>query len=303
MKVPVILNIQKYSVHDGDGIRTTVFFKGCPLRCTWCHNPESQHDYKELLYYAERCSLCGECITVCPQKSLYLKEKGIGMDEGRCELCESCVEDCISGAREVAGKQYTIKELMKEIEKDRMFYEESQGGVTLSGGEVMAQDMDYIVALLKQLKKKGYHVAVDTCGQAPWSDFERVLPYVDTFLYDIKHMNSAKHKVLTGVSNELILENLRRLGEAKASIYLRMPLIKDMNDDPGNISEIIDYIKKGIPPQKIFLLPYHPTGMDKYSRLGRVYEGIHFESPSQKELEQIKATFCKNGLEQVQIGG
>lgn len=303
MELPVILNIQKYSIHDGDGIRTTVFFKGCPLSCQWCHNPESQHYHSELMYYAERCKSCGNCVKICPQKSIYFAEQGVGRDETACSLCESCLDICSNGAREIAGKQYEVKELIKEIEKDRMFYEQSEGGVTLSGGEVMAQDMDYTQELLKQLKKKGYHTAIDTCGQAPWSCFERILPYVDVFLYDIKHMSAEKHRALTGVSNELILDNLKRLSKSRAVIYLRMPLIKEINDSEEDIRQIITFIKQEIHPKKIFLLPYHNTGMGKYARLGRTYEGSLFEPPSKEKLERIKKVFGENGFENTQIGG
>ena len=303
MEVPVIFNIQKYSIHDGDGIRTTVFFKGCPLSCAWCHNPESQCYPNEFMYYIERCHTCGRCINICPKKSICLIENGVTRDQERCNLCGDCVDVCINGAREIAGKQYAIKELIKEIEKDRMFYEQSLGGVTLSGGEVMAQDIEYIEALLKNLKKKGYHTAIDTSGQAPWSHFERVLPYVDLFLYDIKHMNPEKHQKLTGVNNELILENLKKLSHTNASVYLRIPLIKDINDDEKNIDQMITYIKEETHHQKIFLLPYHNTGMGKYSRLGRNYEGLLFEPPSKEKLETIKEVFYKNGLENIHIGG
>lgn len=303
MKVPVVLNIQKYSIHDGDGIRTTVFFKGCPLNCLWCHNPESQCYQKELMYYRERCTRCGYCERICPSESIFFTEEGAQRDSGRCSMCESCIENCMNNAREFAGKQYSMKELIKEIEKDKMFYEASKGGVTLSGGEVMTQDMDYIEELLKGLKKKGFHVSVDTCGYAPWDNFERVLPYTDVFLYDIKHMDTEKHQKLTGVHNGLILDNLKKLGEIKADIYLRIPLIKEVNDDENNISQMIEYIREGIQPRKIFLLPYHNTGMSKYARLGKAYEGLLFEPPSKEKLEEIKRVFCESGFEDVKIGG
>lgn len=303
MEGPIVFNIQKYSVHDGDGIRTTVFFKGCPLRCSWCHNPESQDYEKELMYYIERCILCGYCVASCPNKSLFLGKKGVGRAVSQCHLCATCVEGCIKSGREIVGKHYKLEELIKEIEKDRMFYEESGGGVTLSGGEVLAQNMDYIEALLKALKKKGYHTAIDTCGYAPWAHFERVLEYTDTFLYDIKHMDSNKHKQLTGVDNKLILENLHKLVTTKATIYLRIPLIQAINDDEKNIADIIECFKEGLRPQKIFLLPYHPTGMDKYERLGRTYKGVLFSPPSHERMEAIKAFFCENGFKNIQIGG
>ncbi|MGL5312202.1 MAG: glycyl-radical enzyme activating protein, partial [Peptostreptococcaceae bacterium] len=185
MSNPLVINIQKCSIHDGPGIRTTVFFKGCPLNCTWCHNPESQTYHKDVLYSEEKCNKCESCLKYCPEKAIYTSYEKICLDREKCTYCETCLDYCLNNAREVVGKEYTVKDLIKEIEKDRLFYEESNGGVTLSGGEVMTQNIDYIEKIAKTCNDKGIGVVIDTCGYAKYENFERVLPYVDMFLYDI----------------------------------------------------------------------------------------------------------------------
>ena len=194
MHLPYIINIQKYSIHDGDGIRTTVFFKGCGLSCQWCHNPESQSYQKEIMHFQDKCVLCKTCISVCPQNAISLLENVITTDKSKCTLCGKCANFCINNVREIVGKQYSVKELTKELLKDRMFYEESGGGVTLSGGEIMSQNIEYLEELCKSLKKQGISIYIDTCGFAPYENYQRLLPYVDVFLYDIKLMDSERHK-------------------------------------------------------------------------------------------------------------
>ncbi len=303
LNLPKIINIQKYSIHDGNGIRTTIFFKGCPLSCLWCHNPESQNYSEELMYNEEKCTGCMACIDSCPQRAISKEEKCVVTDKIKCDLCKECIDYCVNNAREIVGKEYTVAQLVKEAEKDRMFYEESSGGITLSGGEVMTQNMDYIEELLKKLKKKGYNIAIDTCGQAPYENYNRILKYVDTFLYDIKLMDNEKHIKYIGKSNNLILENLKKLSEAGANINIRIPLVEGVNADDESIEELIKFLKKNINVHKINLLPYHNTGKSKYERLQKVYEGVNFEAPSKERMETVKGKFEKAGFINIKIGG
>ncbi len=303
LNLPKIINIQKYSIHDGNGIRTTIFFKGCPLSCLWCHNPESQNYSEELMYNGEKCTRCMACIDICPQRAISKEEKCIITDKNKCDLCKECIDYCVNNAREIVGKEYTVAQLAKEAEKDRMFYEESSGGITLSGGEVMTQNMDYIEELLKKLKKKGYDIAIDTCGQAPYENYNRILKYVDTFLYDIKLMNNEKHIKYIGKSNKVILENLKKLSEAGANIDIRIPLVEGVNADDESIEELIKFLKNNINVHKINLLPYHNIGKSKYERLQKVYEGVNFEAPSKERMETVKEKFEKAGFINIKIGG
>lgn len=297
----LILNIQKYSIHDGDGIRTTVFFKGCPLECKWCHNPESQ-DYKPaIMYNKEKCTSCGRCSTKCPQEGIRLVDNLFPVPRDLCTACEACVDQCFNEAREIAGKPYSQEELMKEIEKDKMFYEESGGGVTLSGGEVMTQDLDYLLGILKSCDKKGYRVNIDTCGYASYDRFEKILPYVDTFLYDLKHMDDEKHRVLTGKGNQLILENLKKLHEANAKIHIRIPLIEGINTSDEEITDMAEFVKD-IKITKLSLLPYHAIGNSKYERIDMDYEGTDYQAPTEERLEELQAIFKKYHIE-AKIGG
>lgn len=300
----LITSIQKYSIHDGDGIRTTVFFKGCLLKCLWCHNPETQCFKPELLCDRERCAGCGSCAAVCPQKAVKVQEGKMVTDQKLCNGCGTCVDYCNLNLREVAGKEYTISELVRELKKDEMFYEESGGGVTLSGGEVMMADMDYVVELAKRLDKMGISVTVDTCGQAPSENFERLLPYVDTFLYDIKTMDNDVHKKYMGMGNEQILKNLEYISSKGARIYIRIPVVREVNGSIEDMGAIIDYLKeKQIRVANVNLLPYHNTGSGKYEKLGLTYKGTDLHAPSNEEMEQFVTLFKESGFHNVKIGG
>lgn len=300
----LITNIQKYSIHDGDGIRTTVFFKGCPLKCKWCHNPETQNFKKQILTNREKCTGCGSCILVCPNHAIRLVDGKAVTDHEKCNGCGTCVKNCLSNIREVAGKEYTVKELVKELKKDEMFYEESGGGVTLSGGEVMCMDMDYIEALAKELHRQGITVTIDTCGYAPYDNFKRILPYVNTFLYDIKAMDREVHKEFIGVDNTLILENLEKLSEDNARIYIRIPTIKGVNADDESMKAVIDWLlAHKIKVAQVNLLPYHNTGSSKYGRLEKTYDGEMLETPTGEEMEHFVALFQNAGFLKTKIGG
>lgn len=299
-----ITNIQKFSIHDGDGIRTTVFFKGCPLRCEWCHNPETQRFEKELQFDREKCTGCGTCAAVCPNHAITMEEGRPVLDKSACTLCGKCENFCPAGLREIIGREYTVKELVRELIKDQMFYEESGGGVTLSGGEVMAMDMDYILAVAKELKRQDVTLTIDTCGCVPYERFQAILPYVNTFLYDVKVMDPELHKKYIGADNTLILENLVRLAADGARIYIRIPTVKEVNGNEENMQETIRFLKEHeIHPAQINLLPYHDTGSGKYGKLDMEYKGVDLHAPDQEEMEALAALFIDAGFQNTKIGG
>lgn len=300
----LITSIQKYSIHDGDGIRTTVFFKGCGLRCAWCHNPETQSYKKQPLYDRERCTGCRSCEAACPQRAIHEENGKVVTDLTLCDTCGTCTDYCNLNLREIAGRECTVDELVKELKKDEMFYEQSGGGVTLSGGEVMTADMDYVEALCKKLNRLGITVTIDTCGYAPYENFERLLPYTDTFLYDIKTMDSKIHKKYMGAGNGLILSNLERLNAAGARIYIRIPVIKEVNGTDAAMKAVISYLlEKNIHAACVNLLPYHNTGSGKYERLGEKYKGEGLHAPEKEEMEHFVTLFKEAGFHNVKIGG
>jgi len=295
-----VFNIQKFSIHDGPGIRTTVFFKGCPLSCIWCHNPESQSFEREMLWDSGKCTLCGKCASKCRRGALEVSEVKLTYDRAKCDFCGTCTDFCVNGAREIAGEELTAAEVLREIDKDRIFYEQSGGGVTFSGGEAMCQP-DALAELARSCREKGIHVAVDTCGYAPFSSFEKVMEYTDLILYDIKLMDSSLHAEYTGKDSLLILENLKKLDSRGASINLRLPIIGGINDGDENIEKIIGFIKDtGI--REVNLLPYHDIARNKYARLGREYEDGRMSVPAEERMEELKERFEKSGYK-VKIGG
>ncbi|MCC9294998.1 glycyl-radical enzyme activating protein [Clostridium sp. WLY-B-L2] len=295
-----IFNIQKYSIHDGPGIRTTVFFKGCPLKCWWCHNPESQNTNHEIMFFEERCTVCGKCIKKCPQNAIKINNNFPEIDKFKCTLCEKCVDFCPNNAREHVGRNITSNELIKEIVKDEVFYEQSGGGVTFSGGEPLMQ-VDFLDHILKRCKDRGIHTAVDTSGYAPWKSFERIASKVDLFLYDIKIMDNEKHKKYIGAENDIILKNIENLSNMGCNIYLRMPIIKEINDDNDHIEKTIKLLSI-INVEQVNLLPYHKIGMDKYRRLKMNYKLSGMEKPSDERMEEISQKFKKAGIK-IKIGG
>ena len=273
MNKAIFFDIQRNSFVDGPGIRTTVFFKGCNLKCAWCHNPESQSAKPQMMFYKDKCTGCGKCKSVCP----YHLEQ--------CELCGKCTLYCPVDARMVCGKEHTVDEVLQEVLKDKAFYETSGGGVTFSGGECMLQ-IDFLVEILKKCKENGIHTAVDTAGHIPFESFEKILPYTDLFLYDIKIFDSQKHKQYVGVSNELILENLKKLFERKAKLWIRIPIIPDVNDSIEEIQKIKDFLKTIGTPEKIELLPYHAMGENKYRAIGK--EPQIFKTPDAENMKRLK---------------
>ncbi|MEF9839753.1 MAG: glycyl-radical enzyme activating protein [Lachnospiraceae bacterium] len=299
-----ITEIQKYSIHDGDGIRTTIFFKGCPLRCVWCHNPETQSYDRQVLHDKERCVGCRACEMACPHHAITGNMGKAFTDKDKCEICGTCLDSCNLNLREILGTKYSVKELVDLVKKDEVFYEQSGGGVTLSGGEVMTMDMDYIEKLVKALYKQGINVTIDTCGFAPFESFQRIMPYVDTFLYDIKSMDQDVHKKYVGVDNQLILSNLEQLSKAGARIYIRIPTIKEVNGNDTSMKEIIRFLlEHHINVAQVNLLPYHNTGASKYDKMGEQYGGNNFHAPEHNEMEDFVTLFYQAGFCNTKIGG
>ena len=304
-ETPYIFNIQKFSTHDGDGVRTTIFFKGCPLHCMWCHNPESQHYYKELIFHQHKCTACGRCVAKCKQGANSIVDGKIVFDRSKCTACGVCTDWCITEARELAGKEYTVDALVKEAMKDKIFYEQSGGGVTLSGGEVMAsQHMDYVEEVCRRLHENGVSIFIDTSGYTDYKNLKRILPYVDVFLYDIKVMDSEDHKKYIGVDNSLILENLKKLSDEGAGLYIRLPIIQQVNATDEHIESVIHFLKENnIHARQVNLLPYHDIGKGKYASLDMEYHEDEMSVPVSELMEHFKSMFEEQGFNKVNIGG
>ena len=295
----LIFDIQRCSIHDGPGIRSLVFMKGCPLNCLWCSNPESQSPSQEVMVTSTKCIGCGKCIEVCPTGAA--KKKNPLEAKWLCVVCGSCVEACPSTARQMIGQYMSLNEVMKEVEKDILFYQRSKGGVTVSGGEPLMQ-ADFVRILLKSCQEKGIHAAIETCGFAKWKDFKKVLEYVDLVLYDIKHMDTQKHKELTGVGNELILQNAKKVAELGKKMIIRVPVIPDINDSLENMKSIAKFVRTLSGVTKIHLLSYHRLGESKYNRLGKKYALKEIKPLDKESLSEQKKIIESYNL-RVQIGG
>lgn len=303
MKIPFVTNIQRYSIHDGTGTRTTVFFKGCPLRCQWCHNPETQDYQPSIQIFQDRCVECENCILLCKQGAARKSKTGkMYIDKKRCTLCGACINACHYDCRKWCGKQYPLEELLRILKREVPFYETSNGGVTLSGGEVLTQNLDYVTDLMEALYECGISVNIDTCGAVPFKVFEQILPYTDTFLYDIKLIDQDKHKKYTGKSNDCILDNVRKLSELSAKIWVRIPVIGGVNDSEKDIHSMIEFLKT-LHYEQVNLLPYHSMGIEKYRQEGMIYQGELFYTPSQTVMEELKKTMVREGIHNVVIGG
>jgi len=294
----VVFDIKHYAIHDGPGIRTTVFLKGCPLDCAWCHNPESKHPQPEFMWWPTRCIGCGSCEESCPEGAVTIGDKLV-IDEEKCVRCGSCVEGCYAEALELVGREMSVEEVMEEVRRDSTFYRESGGGVTFSGGEPLMQLM-FLAELLEACKREGFHTAVDTSGHAEQAALEKIMEYTDLFLYDVKHMDPIQHKKFTGASNELVLSNLALLrGRA---VVVRVPLVPGVNDDEDNIRRLGEYVS-GLGFSDLCLLPYHKVGTEKAHRLNRE-TGPQFvaEAPTDESLDRLHGVLTEYGLS-VKIGG
>ena len=297
-----IFNIQRYAVHDGPGIRTTVFLNGCPLRCLWCSNPESQHIKPQFDFWEDRCIHCGNCLSVCPQFAISKDDKGRKhIDSGRCDFCSLCIDQCYADALEQIGKSRTVREVLDIVEEDRAFYDESGGGMTLSGGEPLTQAR-FSYQLLKGARERGIRTAIETSGYAPWSVWKDFLPYLDLFLYDLKEIDPKQHIRFTGISNELILDNFKRLAQTGKLIIVRRPVIPGYNDTLESIHALGQFVQEFETVREINLLPYHRLGQEKYKRLGQEYVLGDMPTMKAEDVAEQRDILLSYGLN-VKIGG
>jgi pyruvate formate lyase activating enzyme len=295
----LIFNVMRFSVHDGPGIRTTVFFKGCPLSCRWCHNPESQSFGASLMYFPERCRLCGDCMAACPHGAIRRVDSVVAVSDA-CRLCGTCAETCLAEARQLAGRRMGLSEVMAEVERDIVFFDESGGGVTFSGGEPLAQPR-FLEALLSACRERGIHTALETCGFAQRSVLLRLAERVDLILYDLKLVDPAKHEMFTGAPSTPILRNLEALTEAGRRVIVRIPIVPGINDGEQEVSAFRDFLAP-LGVRQVHLLPYHQTGAGKYPRLGLPNPLPDVPSPSSERMRQVAASLEAAGFE-VKIGG
>ena len=301
MQNGLVFNIQKYSLHDGPGIRTTVFLKGCPLCCGWCHNPEGILNRREIVVVESRCIVCGECRAACPFAESIGGEGVLPTRNEQCIQCGACVEACPTGARQMIGRVLSVPEVMEEILKDRVFYEESGGGVTFSGGEPLMQPQ-FLLALLEACRAEGIHAVLDTTGFGCTEHLLAAAKLADLVLYDLKAFDEARHRELTGVSNRSILENLKVLDRMHRNIWIRLPVVPGFNDDLDNLKLIADFAAGLRSVTLVNFLPFHCTGLHKYERLGMTHELDGVEAPSAELMQRVVKAFEDVGLK-TKVGG
>ena len=282
----LIFNIQKCSIHDGTGLRTIVFFKGCPLRCQWCANPESQSYQMQIMEFPKKCIGCGECVKACKESAIHLQKDGLRIDRSVCTNCFACAEVCYAEAKQIVGEEKSADEIFTEVNKDRYFYEIKGGGVTFSGGEPLTQP-ELLYQTAKKCKANRLHTTMETCGYGRFEDFEKALDYIDDMFIDIKHMDSAVHKELTGVGNEIILSNVKAIAMKGIPIIIRTPVIPGLNDSEENITATADFIKDIPNISEYELLPYHNLGASKYASLGIPYTLEDVKAPSDEEMQDL----------------
>jgi len=297
----LIFNIQRFSVYDGMGIRTTVFFKGCPLHCSWCHNPESLSLVREIALRSDRCIQCGDCMAICKNGAIYRENGSYVIHRERCLRCGECVDVCVADARALVGREMTVEEVMKEIRADASFFNQSGGGVTFSGGEPLLQH-EFLLALLETCRMEGIHTTVDTTGFTSATILKSIEENTDLFLYDLKLFNDAMHREYTGVSNQIIFQNLKLLADWNKKVVIRIPLIPSLNDDEENIRALGAFVASLQKIQEIHLLPYHRSGIDKYQRIGMEYTLVTLAIPNHEMLQSAER-MLKQYVPQVIVGG
>jgi len=291
----IIFNIERYAIHDGPGIRTLVFLKGCPLRCLWCANPESQCIFPQLIYFSNKCTGCGSCILVCPNEAIKVDKGKIIMEWDKCKNCLKCVEVCPGSAKDYRGNYVTPEEVLAEVLKDIPFYKRSNGGVTLGGGEPLMQS-DFATQILRLCKENYINTAIETSGYANEKDLDKVLDYTDLVFFDIKQMDSEKHKTGTGVENEKILKNAKRVSNKGIPIIIRIPIIPGYNDSVENISNTAKFARELNSLIKVELLPYHKLGVSKYEHIGEKYLLADMVPPNSENLKRLESIVRSYGL-------
>lgn len=305
----VVFNIQRFSLHDGPGIRTTVFLKGCSMHCFWCHNPEGQHPSPELRYYADRCIACGQCVLACPNHAHELRNGVHIFLRESCRVSGACVETCYPQALQLEGKYMTVEQVLEEVLRDKAFYENSGGGVTLSGGEP-ALAREFASDLLRRCKDKGLHTAIETCGECEWTSLEDLLPVTDLIMMDLKHMTPEKHRTATGQRNDRILENARQLAATDKPIIFRTPVVPGVNESAEDIGQIASFVRElmesrkrsvptgnGVAFIKYELLAFHKMASGKYPSLGLEYKASSIDPPTKEKMSELISAVRQRGVE------
>lgn len=298
-----IFNIERYSTHDGPGIRTTVFVKGCPLTCAWCHNPEGLSCTSQIVYHLERCIGCGRCLSTCLEGAVAFGKNGFEINSELCMACGDCVSVCPTQARERLGEEVLPEEILERVIKDRLFFEESGGGVTFSGGEPLIQ-ADFVSECLKLVKEKRLHTVLDTSGYASTEDVKKVLPFTDLFLFDIKGMDKERHRIYVGADNQLIHDNLHYIDSQNKPINIRLPIVPGVNDFPDEVAacgRMLSSLKNIV---QVNLLPLHKMAAEKYRRLSKEYTIMDIPEPTDRQLMELKSILQNQGLRaKIKIGG
>ena len=285
-----VFDVQRFSLHDGPGIRTVVFLKGCPLRCAWCANPESQQAGPQIAWFESLCASCGRCVQACPQGAISMDDGRVRTDRRLCTDCGECAAACSRGARRLMGREATVDEVMEEVRRDAVFYRRSGGGVTFSGGEPLVQP-EFLLECLRRCRRWGYHTAVETCGQARWADLRAVADVTDLFLYDLKHLDPIRHARLTGVRNTLIIRNLERLLALGAAVTVRVPVVPGANDDSESMDALAAFAASHAGIRRIELLPCHALGAHKYAALDLAPPSL--QSPAPERLAAAAADVAR----------